>query len=434
MSDDIKLVDIEFIGDSSHNMEDILNMKQHLCRVSGDVLTSVIDFGNQPLGNGFLQESDFETEYFYPMVMGFSEESKLFQLTEQPIAEKMFHDHYAFFSSTSKNMKKHFKSLADYLLQSKYLNNKAPFVLELGCNDGILLEHFAKLGIRHLGIEPSLNVAMEANKKGVRTNSVFFSDEIAQEILRDEGLVDVFLAANVMCHIPNILDVVKGIKRILNNNGVVVFEDPYLGDVIEKTSYDQIYDEHVFLFSIMSVSYLFGLFDMEIINAEHLTTHGGSMRYTVAHKGVYEVDKSVDFYANKEHELGLDKISTFMEFSKAVANSKIELINLLNKLKAKGKKIVGYGATSKSTTILNYCNISNDLIDYICDTTPIKQGKYSPGMHIPVVPYDKFTEKYPDYAFIFAWNHMSEIQQKEANYLNSGGKWITHVPFVRVSE
>ena len=168
-----------------------------------------------------------------------------------------------------------------------------PFAVELGCNDGIMLKHFAEKGIRHLGIEPSLNVAQEANKVGVKTISEFFSEDLADEVVRDHGQADAFFAANVMCHIPDILGVAKGIKKLLKPSGVVMFEDPYLGEIIEKTSYDQLYDEHVFLFSALSVQYLFGTQDMELIDLQPQSTHGGSMRYVLAHKGAYEVKESV---------------------------------------------------------------------------------------------------------------------------------------------
>jgi len=356
----------------------------------------------------------------------------MLQLIQQPLPEKMFHDHYAFFSSTSKVMTKHFEDFANQVLDSDYIEKISPFIVELGCNDGIMLKNFAELNIGHLGIEPSLNVAQEANKKGVRTVSEFFTEELAEIIVAKHGKADAFLAANVMCHIPDIIGVVKGIKKLLKPSGVVMFEDPYLGDIVNKISYDQIYDEHVFLFSALSIQYLFGLHGMELIDVLPQKTHGGSMRYVLAHKGVYLVKSSVDELILQEKLQGLDKISTFETFSRKVGQSKSELLALLKDLKSNGKTIAGYAATSKSTTILNYCGISSNLIEFICDTTPIKQGKFSPGMHIPVVPYEKFKTNPPDYAFIFAWNHMDEIMEKEKDFITLGGKWITHVPNVKI--
>lgn len=407
-------------------------MKTTLCRISGKPLTEVVNFGRQPLGNGFLEPGQFHEEYFFPMAVGFSEESMMLQLIEQPDPEKMFHDHYAFYSSTSSFMAKHFKEFASQVLQSGYLTKDKPFVVELGCNDGIMLKNFAEQEIRHLGIEPSLNVAQEANKHGVRTRSEFFSEELAETIVREDGQADAFLAANVMCHIPDIVGVVKGIRKLLKPTGVVMFEDPYLGDIVAKTSYDQIYDEHVFLFSALSIQYLFELHGMELIDVLPQKTHGGSMRYVLAHKGAHPVLSSVTDILAKEKAQGLDRLSTFEAFRRNVEQSRENLLNLLRDLKSQGKKVAGYGATSKSTTILNYCGIGADLIEYICDTTPIKQGKVTPGMHIPVVAYEAFKSNRPDYAVLFAWNHAEEIMAKEKEYMATGGKWIVHVPEVKV--
>ena len=407
-------------------------MATNLCRVSGTPLTKVLDFGMQPLGNGFLEAQDFKDEYFFPMEVGFSEESMMFQLLVQPDPERMFHDHYAFYSSTSSYMKQHFKQFADLVLQSGYLSKLNPFVVELGCNDGIMLKNFVEQGIRHLGIEPSLNVAQEANKHGVTTISEFFSEELAEHLVNEHGQADAFLAANVMCHIPDIVGVVKGIKKLLKPTGVVMFEDPYLGDVVAKTSYDQIYDEHVFLFSALSIQYLFGLQGMELIDVLPQITHGGSMRYVLAHQGAHPVKEAVTQLLAKEKAQGLDRLATFEIFRANVEKSRLDLVTLLKELKAQGKKVAGYAATSKSTTVLNYCGIGPDLIEYICDTTPIKQGKLSPGVHIPVVPYETFKNNPPDYAVLLAWNHAEEIMANEKEYVTAGGKWVVHVPEVRV--
>ena len=402
-----------------------------LCRVSGQPLNEVVDFGRQPLGNGFLGRDLFSSEYFYSMKVGFDEKSMMLQLIDQPAPEMMFHDHYAFYSSTSKFMARHFREFADQVMRSGYLGDD-PFVVELGCNDGIMLRNFAEHDISHLGIEPSVNVAEEANKLGVRTRSEFFTEKLAERIVAEEGQADAFLAANVMCHIPDILSVVKGIRKLLKPTGVVMFEDPYLGDVIAKTSYDQIYDEHVFLFSALSIQYLFGLQGMELIDVLPQKTHGGSMRYVLAHKGAYTVKPSVDQLISLEKAQGLDRLDTFRSFGMSVQRSKQELLDLLNQLKSQGKRVAGYGATSKSTTILNYCGIGPDLIEFISDTTPIKQGKFSPGMHIPVVPYETFKSNPPDYAVLFAWNHAEEIMSKEKEFMAAGGQWIVHVPHVKV--
>ena len=407
-------------------------MSAFKCRVSGEDLEEVVDFGMQPLGNGFLLPNQIPGEYFFSMRCGFSETSMLFQLLEQPEAEKMFHENYAFYSSTSKFMAQHFEKFFQSVVSEGYLTGEDPFVVELGCNDGIMLKHFAKNNYRHLGIEPSKNVADVAAQQGINTLTEFFSEATAEKIVRSHGHADAFLAANVMCHIPQILDIARGIKKLLKPTGVAIFEDPYLGDVVKKISYDQIYDEHVFLFSGLSVQYLFNQCGMELIDVLPQSTHGGSMRYVVANKGARPVKESVKKLLDQEKAEKLDKLSTFHTFAKNVANSKSNLVKLLVELKSQGKKVVGYGATSKSTTIFNYCQIGPELIDFIVDTTPIKQGKLTPGMHIPVLPYEAFKENLPEFVFLLAWNHAEEIMQKESAFSNGGGKYIMHVPQVGV--
>jgi len=404
------------------------------CRVSGQPLEVVVDFGLQPLGNGFLLPEQFPREFRYPMAVGFCETSMMLQLIEQPSPEQMFHEQYAFYSSTSQHMQSHFKEFAQQVMGMGVLSKNDPLVVELGCNDGIMLRNFANAGIRHLGIEPSRNVAEVANSYGVRTISEFFCHQLAIDIVSKEGQADAFLAANVMCHIPTIVDVASGISKLLKPTGVAIFEDPYLGDVVEKTSYDQIYDEHVFLFSAHSIQHLFRQQGMELVDVQAQKTHGGSMRYVIAHAGAYPVKDSVNRLLEKEKGIGLNRVATFRKFSQQVEQSRTELIKLLTGIKAEGKRIAGYGATSKSTTILNYCGIGTALIDYISDTTPIKQGKFSPGMHIPIKPYDFFMASPPDYAILFAWNHAEEIMAKERAFIEKGGRWIVHVPEVRVLE
>lgn len=399
------------------------------CLICNSPLEPFIDFGSMPLGNGFLLPEQFADEYRFPMQVGFCAACGMVQLLDQPDRERMFHENYAFFSGTSSYMARHFKSFADHVI-ADYLTGPDPFVVEMGSNDGIMLQNFAAAGIRHLGIEPSKNVAEVAIGKGINTVTEFFDAELARRIVAERGQADAFLAANVMCHIPYIHSIVEGIKILLKPGGVVLFEDPYLGDVIEKTSYDQIYDEHTFLFSVASISHLFGRYDMEVIDVEPQTTHGGSMRYVIAHKGARPISPNVTAQREREHVLGLQLPATYDQFRRNCEQSRDRLMALLHSLKAQGKRVVGYGATSKSTTIINYCGITPALVEFISDTTPIKQGKFSPGAHIPVRPYDAFVADYPDYALLFAWNHAAEIMEKEGAFRAAGGKWILYVPQV----
>lgn len=401
------------------------------CRLTGGPLDVVLDLGRQPLGNGFLSSPD-APEYFYDLRCGFNGESKLFQLIEQPAPELMFHDNYAFFSGTSQRMTQHFKEFAEELLAKDYLSNGDPFIVELGSNDGILLKHFSMRGIPHLGIEPSGDVADVAEQAGVQVVREFFDRSLAARIRSDHGAADVIVAANVMCHIPSLEELSGGIASLLKDDGVLVFEDPYLGDVIRLTSFDQIYDEHVFLFSGLSVQAIFATVGMELIDLQPQSTHGGSMRYTLAKVGRRRPTQAVEKILTDEIVLGLDKLETFNAFAFRVADSARALRSALENSRESGKSIAAYGATSKSTTLYNYAGIGPELITSIYDNTPGKIGKFSPGVHIPIIDELEFHQNFPDVAFLAAWNHKREIVDRYNKFSNSGGQWLTHIPAVKL--
>jgi methylation protein EvaC len=401
------------------------------CLICSNEFSPFIDFGSMPIANGFATKKELKNEYFFPMKVGFCENCNMVQLLEQPDREKMFHDSYAFFSSTSNYMINHFKKFANSVSSLQNLDEKS-FVVEIGSNDGIMLQNFLSNNISCLGIEPSKNVALVAMEKGIDVMIEFFDRPLAEKISNSYQKADAILSANVMCHIPYMHSIFEGVKTLLKEDGIFIFEDPYLGEIIEKTSFDQIYDEHVFLFSALSVSYIAQMHDLELINVEPQVTHGGSMRYTIAHKGTKIVSKNVLSLIDREKRMGLNKKDAYIDFTDNVNEIKKDLIELLTRLKSEKKKVVAYGATSKSTTVTNYFGISPDLIDCIYDTTPIKQNKYSPGVHIPVLPYVEFRDSNPDYVLLFAWNHAEEIMKKEDDYMNDYRHWITYIPNVMV--
>jgi len=401
------------------------------CLICGASIEPFMSFGRMPIANGFLNADQIPNEYFFDLQVGFCEPCAMVQLTEQVDREKMFHGEYAFFSSTSTRMARHFREFAQSVIHN-YLESSDPFVVEIGSNDGIMLQNFAQAGIRHLGIEPSANVAAVARQKGVNTIGEFFDADLARRIVNEHGPVDAFLGANVMCHLPYLHSVAEGIRILLKPTGVLIFEDPYLGDIVEKTSYDQIYDEHAFYFSAASVTNLFEQHDLEVVDVIPQKVHGGSMRYVIAHKDARPVSPAVTAQREKEDAMGLKEPATFDGLRQNIEQSREALMSLLRDLKQKGKRVVGYGATSKSTTITNYCGITPDLVEFISDTTPIKQGKLSPGAHILVKPYQDFASNYPDYALLFAWNHNEEIVEKETAFQEAGGKWIVYVPEVKI--
>ncbi|MBL4711238.1 MAG: class I SAM-dependent methyltransferase [Gammaproteobacteria bacterium] len=402
------------------------------CLICSSEVEKFIDLGQQPIANGFLKKEQFKSEYYFHMEVAFCPKCKMVQLVEQPDREQMFHENYAFFSSTSNYMKEHFHQFASSVIKLQSLKEDS-LVVEIGCNDGIMIQNFMQEGIRHLGVEPSKNVAEVAKSKGINVTTEFFDVKLAEDTIAECGKADAILSANVMCHIPYMHSIFEGIEKLLKDDGVFIFEDPYVGDIIQKASFDQIYDEHTFLFSVMSVSYLAGMHNLEVIDTEYQITHGGSMRYTLAHKGRKNISDNVEKQLQKEKDLGLDTLSAYERFTDKVLVVKNDLMKLLNQLKDEGKKVVAYGATSKSTTVTNFFGISPEHIEFICDTTPTKHNKFSPGAHIPVIPYEKFRESNPDYVVLFAWNHAKEIMEKEKEYMESNGiKWIMYVPDVKV--
>ena len=402
-----------------------------VCLTCDSSIEPFMSFGRMPIANGFLLEEDFADEFIFELQVGFCRRCFMVQLTRVVDPGKLFHGSYAYFSSISVRMAEHFRRFAEEV-QRVHLTSEDPFVVEIGSNDGIMLQHFASRGLRHVGIEPSSNVAQAAMLKGVNTTCRFFDEATAADIVGQYGLADVILGANVVCHLPEIRSVMRGVEVLLKKQGFFIFEEPYLGDVVEKVSYDQIYDEHVFYFTASSLRNLLAQYDMEIVDVVPQNVHGGSMRYITARRGVAQPSEAVAERFAREAALGLTQEETFMRFRERVLKSRDDLTSLLNRLRQEEKRVVGYGATSKSTTVTNFCGIGPDLLEYISDTSPTKQGKYSPGAHIPVVPYERFRARYPDYALLFAWNHAEEIIPKEEAFRASGGKFILYVPTVGV--
>jgi len=396
------------------------------CRFTGQDIPIVHSFGKQPLANGFLPVDSKIDEYFFEMSVGVNLENGLFQLVNQPDPVQMFHENYAFYSRTSNFMKAHFKEVASELrdiLRKDEISISDSFVIEVGSNDGVMLEHMVNSGVRCLGIEPSLNVAKESNKFGVETISEFLGSTLADQIVHSKGHANIVYAANVFCHIPDINDLAKSCSTLLKEDGYLVFEDPYLGDVLQKISYDQIYDEHVYLFNCTAVQDVFKKHGLVLFDCKHLNTHGGSMRYYFKKTSSVNHTDTLLKQLDLEEEIGIKDIKTYESFSEKCDFAKVNFKKAIELFKDDNLKVVGYGATSKSTTILNYCDIGPDLIEYIVDTTPIKQNTLTPGKHIPVLPYEAFSP-HPDVSVLFAWNHKKEILNKESNF---SGQWITHL-------
>ena len=395
------------------------------CKITKSAIKPFISFGKMPIANGFLNKENFSNEFFFDLEVGFSEKCSLFQLKDHPTPEQMFNNKYPFFTGSSEAMKIHFQKYSDFI-KKNYINNNSK-IIEIGSNDGTFLKNFKNSNLDYVGFEPSENVAEIAKQKGVKTINSFFglnSLDLLKNFLKQ---TDVIFAANVICHIPELNGLIKAVDQLVSKDGVFIFEEPYLGSMFNKTSYDQIYDEHIFMFSGTSIKKIFDLFDMELIDLIKQETHGGSMRYVISRKNKRPINKNVKKILDEEKLNNLDNLDSCLKFKKNCENSKIKLNNLLKKYISEGKRIVGYGATSKSTTILNYCEINSEIIEYICDTTKEKIGKYSPGMHIPIVAVDKFRKDNAEIAYLFAWNHINEILKKEVMFKKNKGKWISHV-------
>jgi methylation protein EvaC len=395
-----------------------------ICKITKKKLKPFMSFGQMPIANGFLKKKDFKREFFFKMEVGFSKDVSLFQLNDHPKPKLMFNKNYPFFTGSSKGMINHFKEYS-YWIKKNYLK-KSKNLIEIGSNDGTFLSNFKSNKINTLGIEPSFNVARISKKKGIKTINSFFTYKNVNKLKKYKNNTDIISAANVICHVPDLSDLIKGVNCLLNRDGLFIFEEPYLGSMYEKTSYDQIYDEHIFMFSVNSIKKVFKLFNFDLINVLPQKTHGGSMRYVIGRSGVHKIHKNVSKFLKYEKKKKIDSIKGCLQFKKKCEISKKKLKRRINSILKKGKKIAGYAATSKSTTILNYCGINNKHIDFICDTTPNKINTFSPGTHIPIVAVDYFKKNIPDHTFLFAWNHKREIFKKEKKILNKT-KWFAHV-------
>ncbi len=395
-----------------------------ICKITKKQITPFMSFGKMPIANAFLKKSGFKKEFFFKMEVGFSKDLSLFQLNDHPKPKMMFNKNYPFFTGSSKNMIKHFKKYSDWVKKNYLKNNKN--LIEIGSNDGTFLKNFNSKKINCIGFEPSANVANIAKNNGVKTINKFFTYKNVSKIKKNKSTIDLICAANAICHVPNLNDLIRGIDFLLTKDGFFIFEEPYLGSMFKKVSYDQIYDEHIFMFSATSVKKIFNLYNFELIDVLPQKTHGGSMRYVVCRKNVHKIKNSVKKLISYEKRNNIDNIKGCLKFKRNCERSKKKLSIKIKKIIKSGYNIAGYGATSKSTTILNYCNINHKYIDFISDTTIEKINKYTPGTHIPIVPIEYFRNNIPNYTFLFAWNHKKEIFKKEKKILNKTN-WFAHV-------
>ena len=386
-----------------------------------------LNLGQHPITNNFISQKNPKNEFFYNLKLVYNPNNKLISLGQFVPPKKMFNEKYAHRASASKTMQIAYKKLATKL-KKKF---KPTSVLEIGSNDGVFIKHFQK--VKNVGVEPCKNLAEITNKMKIKTYDKFWTSKLAKKISKELGKFDIIYSANTISHIHDLNQTFKAIEYLLNDNGIFILEDPSLLKSIKNLSYDQFYDEHAYVFSIIALKNITIKSGLEIFNIEELKTHGGSNRVYFKKINNKKIKKQsdVDNHIKKEIKFGLHKLKTYQKFAKNVLKSKIELIKIFKKLKKENKNIIGYGATYKSSTILNFCKIDNKFIKYFLDTTPTKKGKYTPGTHIEIKKYEGIPNDV-DYAFLGAWNFKKEIFNKEKKYIKRGGKFITHVPYPKI--
>jgi len=392
-----------------------------ICRISKKESKVFLNLGKMPLANGFIKKNQIKKEYFYSLKVAFNKELSLFQLVNNPLPTKMFNDKYPFYTSSSNYMKNHFNNFAKFV-KKNYLK-KDSLLIELGSNDGTFLSHFNKKN--SFGFEPSKSVHNVAKKKGIKSINKFFNLKNTKILKKNYNNFDLIIGSNVFCHIPNQIELLKTIDKLLSKKGTIILEEPYLGSMYKKVSYDQIYDEHIYMFSLSSIKKIYKLYNFELVDAIKQNTHGGSIRYILKRKGQSKKSKRLINLLKLEKKNNIDNFKGCEKFKKQVQKSKINLKRKINRILSSGAKICGYGATSKSTTILNYCKINHAHIDCIFDTTPDKINKLTPGTHIPIRDYKYFKESDYKNVFLFAWNHKKEILKKEKNKKNI--QWFSHL-------
>lgn len=392
-----------------------------------------VDLGMHPLCESYVSEDKMnQMEPFYPLHVYVCEQCFLVQLHEYVSPAEIFTE-YAYFSSYADSWVQHAKRYTEMIVEQLTLTANS-FVVELASNDGYLLQHFVAKGIPVLGIEPAANVAEAARKKNVPTLVKFFGRQTASELIAERGKADLVLGNNVLAQVPDINDFVAGIKVLLAPHGVVTIEFPHLMKLMEENQFDTIYHEHFFYFSLLSAERIFAAHGLTLFDVEELPTHGGSLRIYGHHAEdkTHSVTERYRELAKREKAAGIERLDTYATFAEKVKETKRKLLEFLIEAKRKGKTIVGYGAPGKGNTLLNYCGVRVDFIDYTVDRNTYKQGKFLPGTHIPIFPPEKIRETKPDYVLILPWNFKDEIMDQVGYIREWGGQFVVPIPEVRV--
>lgn len=407
------------------------------CRHCNNPLQHVFaDLAYSPISNAMLTIDKLQKpEDYFPLKVFVCDKCFLVQVDEMKEADKIFDSEYTYFSSISTTWLNHTMNYVD-LMMKKFNYNENSQVIEIASNDGCLLQNFLKYNVPVLGIDPTSNTAELAEKRGVKTLVDFFGVGLAQQKLVDQGIqADLLIGNNVLAHVPDINDFVKGMKIALKDTGIITMEFPHLMRLVEQNQFDTIYHEHFSYLSLMSVNTIFKSFGLEIFDVEELPTHGGSLRIYAKHQENNSINPSpsVKRMIQTEIEMGMKNVSYYTGFQNKIENIKYEALTFLIQEKRKGKKFIGYGAASKGNTFINYCGIKGtDIISFVVDASPIKQGKYLPGSHIPVLGKEKIKTFKPDYVIILPWNIKDEIIEDLSFIREWGGKFVTFIPETKV--
>jgi hypothetical protein len=404
-----------------------------VCRFCGRPLSRIfVDLGMSPLCESFLSADQLDRmEPFYPLTVRVCESCFLVQLSEYVRPNEIFTD-YAYFSSYSTSWLDHARRYVE-MISARLSLGPSSRVVEIASNDGYLLQYFVERGIPALGVEPAENVARAAEEKGVPTWVGFFGAESAAGLARDRGRADLMIGNNVLAQVPDVNDFVEGFRTLLAPEGVATLEFPHLLRLIERNQFDTIYHEHFSYFSFRTAEAIFGRHGLALFDVEELPTHGGSLRIYAAHRGsarARETDR-VGQMRRLEDEAGFGRIETYCSFPERVHRIKRDLLRFLIAARERGKTVAGYGAPGKGNTLLNYCGIRTDLLDYTVDRNPHKHGKFLPGTHIPIHPPEKIGQTRPDYVLILPWNLQDEIQAQLAYIREWGGRFVVPIPEVR---
>jgi len=408
--------------------------RRDTCRLCGGRrLTPVLELTPTPPANAFVDAARLsEPQQAYPLDVFFCEDCAHVQLLDVVDPELLFAD-YVYVSGTSPVFVEHFRAYAEAIANTYAPQSPNGLVLDIGSNDGTLLSQFKALGFPVLGVDPAREIAARATAAGIETLPAFFSHYLARTLRQERGTAQIITANNVFAHADDLVGITEGIRTLLADGAIFVFEVSYLVDVFEKTLFDTIYHEHLAYHSVKPLQRFFQTQGMELIATERVGSHGGSLRGVAQLKGgPHRVTPSVQALIAREEELGLDRAETLQAFSDKIGRVKAELIALLRDLKSAGGTIAGFGAPAKATTLMYHFGIGPDVIDFIVDDSPLKQGLYSPGMHIPVLPSEAIFSKKPDAVVILAWNFAEPIMRNHARYLEQGGRFIVPLPNVEI--